>query len=404
MLKYSIRSLKQRHIRSWLTMLGIVIGIAAVFSLLTIGQGFNAEIEKQLSSFGTNTIFVSPVSESQTARAVFSGPGNTLTSGKLFEKDAERLKKIPEIEDITRLIIGSATVGFKDKQISSPIRGIEPGLFEKTTLVEIASGRFLVENDQRVVVVGASIAEDSFGTHKIGVNSILLLNGKKFRVVGIMKKAAGGFGPSSQTDTAIIVPFKDAQLLFKDSLAENEIGAIAVKVSEGTDIDAVTDKISFEMAASHKVRIDQKDFSVINPKTLQERIGSIVGLVTTFLGAIASISLIVGGVGIANSMLTSVIERTHEIGVLKSVGSTKNTILHLFIIESGALGGVGGAIGIILGLVIVNVVGLIGIPFAIKLETILFTQFFSIIIGVSSGWIPAKRAAELSPVDALRYE
>ena len=403
--KYSLKSLTQRQIRSWLTMLGIVIGIAAVVSLLTIGQGFNEEIEKQLSAFGSNTIFIAPISEAQSgAAALRGGPGTSPSTGKLFEKDVDRLKKIAEIEEMTKIIVGRGTVGFKEKQITATVQGIEPGIFEKTTLVEIENGRFLVDSDQRVAVIGASISEDSFGNNKVGVNSFITVNGKKFRVIGILKKSAGGFGPSSQLDTAILIPAKDAQSIFKESLAENEISAIVVKLKDGSDIDDVTDKINQEIANSHKVRLDEKDFSVLNPKIIQERIGAVVGLVTVFLGAVAAISLLVGGIGIANTMFTSVLERTHEIGVLKAVGATRSEILKIFVFESAALGGIGGLLGTFLGGFIAYAASTFGVPASIKPEILLFALAFSIAVGLGSGFVPARRAADLSPVDALRYE
>ena len=402
--QYSFKSLRQRQLRSWLTIIGVVIGIAAVVSLLTIGEGFNQEVQEQLEAIGSNTVFIAPISESQGATAAFRSPSSLTSSGKLFERDAERLRRIPEIDEITKLIIGRGTVKFKDKEITAMVEGIEPGIFEETTLVEIAEGRFINSGDQRVAVIGATLAEESFGNHVVGVNSFITINGKKFRVIGIMEKAGGGFGPGSQVDTIILTPFEDAQELFQESLAEEEVGAIAVTLKEGADVDDVTERIISEIAASHKIRPEDKDFSVISPKTIQEQVGSILGLVTAFLGAIASISLIVGGVGIANVMFTSVLERTHEIGILKTVGATQKDILRIFIFESAGLGGIGGLIGTIVGISFVLVMSLFGVPVFIRPELIFFVMLFSVVVGLASGWVPARRAAALPPVEALRYE
>src|SRR3989344_3733370 len=402
--QYSFKSLRQRQLRSWLTIIGVVIGIAAVVSLLTIGEGFNQEVQEQLEAIGSNTVFIAPISESQGATAAFRSPSSLTSSGKLFERDAERLRRITEIDEIHKLIIGKGTVKFKDKEITAMVEGIEPGIFEETTLVEIAEGRFINSGDQRVAVIGATLAEESFGNHVVGVNSFITINGKKFRVIGIMEKAGGGFGPGSQVDTIILTPFEDAQELFQESLAEEEVGAIAVTLKEGADVDDVTERIISEIAASHKIRPEDKDFSVISPKTIQEQVGSILGLVTAFLGAIASISLIVGGVGIANVMFTSVLERTHEIGILKTVGATQKDILRIFIFESAGLGGIGGLIGTIVGISFVLVMSLFGVPVFIRPELIFFVMLFSVVVGLASGWVPARRAAALPPVEALRYE
>ncbi|MEK6981513.1 MAG: ABC transporter permease [Candidatus Micrarchaeota archaeon] len=403
-INYAIKSLRHRELRSYLTIIGIIIGIGAVVALLSIGQGFSDEVNKQLSSFGSNTIFVAPVSESQTSNLAFTSPGSITTSGKLFEKDAERLKKIGEIDTISKVVSGRGSIGFKEKQITSTVQGIEPGIFEKITTIEIENGRFLVETDQRVVVIGSSIADGSFDRNIIGVNSFITINGKKFRVVGVLKKTGGGFGPSSQLDTSILVPFKEAQNLFKENLAENEVGSLAISVKDGTNIDDVSDQITLEIASSHKLRVEDKDFSVINPKTIQERIGSIIGLVTMFLGAVAAISLIVGAIGIANTMFTSVLERTKEIGVLKSIGATNDNVLQIFVFESTLLGALGGLVGSVLGLIVVYLLSFFAVPVSIKFEIVVFGTIFSALVGFVSGFIPARNAARLSPVDALRYE
>ena len=400
-LSYSFNSLRHRRARAWLTILGIVIGIASVVALLTIGQGFQEEVNRQLGSLGSRTIFITPTSGGASSALT---AGTSPSSGKLYLKDYERLQRIPEIEDIARLLMGRAVLQFKDKEISSTVFGVEPGVFEKTTAIEIENGRFITDSDRHVAVVGGNVAESAFGqNNRVSVNSYLVINGQKFRVIGVMKKSGSSL-TGGRTDNAIYVHFEDAQQLFKGTFGPNDLGAMAVLLREGADSDEATDSIYAELDASRKVKPDERDYSVVNPKTIQASVNEVIGLLTLFLGAIAGISLVVGGLAIASAMFTSVIERTKEIGILKSVGATNGDIMKLFVIEAGVIGGIGGAVGAALGVGIVYLVSLFGLPAAINPLIALFGFFFAIAVGLASGYIPAKRAAKLSPVDALRYE
>jgi putative ABC transport system permease protein len=396
--QYSATSIQHREIRSWLTILGIVIGIASVVALISIGEGFQNEVNKQLSALGSNTIFITP------SAAAFSS-GSVTTSGKLYQKDVDRIRKIPEISDIARLISGRVDVSFRDKTLASSVSGIEPGVFEKTTAIDIAEGRFFLEGDRHVAVIGNSVSESTFGPkNKVAVNSYLLINGTKYRVIGILKKSGGGFGPGARQDGSIYIPFDDARPLFKDTIGSDEVGAIVLRTREGSDTSEVVESIKTELDASHKVKPDKRDYSVIDPKSIQEAVGNVLSLITLFLGAIAAISLIVGGLAIASSMFTSVFERTHEIGVLKAVGADNAAINNIFLFESGAVGGIGGAVGTGIGLAIVYIGSFFGLPASINPFIAAFCIAFAFVIGLVSGYFPARQAASLSPVEALRYE
>jgi len=398
---YSLKSLAHRKMRAWLTVLGIVIGIAAVISLMTLGQSFSDSVNKQLSALGSNTIFITPAAES--SGGFGSAPINP-TAGKLYDKDAERIKRVPEVSDIARILTSRATVGYREKNLTATVIGVEPGVFEKTTALKMASGRFLQDNDRRVVVIGDKVAYDTFGTRNtLSINSVILIKGVKYRVIGILEKSGGGFGYSN-TDTGIYIPFSEAREMFKTNLAPTEVQAMVLSIREGSDMAEVVDKIKNELDASHKVKPENRDFSVIDPASIQKAVSSVLSMITVFLGAIAGISLLVGGLAIASSMFTSVIERTHEIGVLKAIGAKRGDILGIFVIEAGAIGGIGGAFGVLIGMGVAYAATVFGLPSVVGLPLIIFGVAFAVVIGLLSGFVPARNAADMTPVDALRYD
>ena len=375
--------------------------LASVVALLTLGSAFSSEINKQLSSLNGNTIYVVPIAES-----ALQGGGFSATAGyssKLTENDAQRLKKIPEITDISRLIERRASVSYKDVNLTTTIDGIEPAVFQKVSAIEVAEGRFLLESDHHALGIGGTAAESMFGTDKpVAVNSYIAINGVAYRVIGIMKKTGGTFG--SDIDNGVFVTYSDAQEIFANSIGKNEMDSIALAVPEDANMADVVDSIKAEMDASHKVKPDERDYSVIDPAFIAQSVGSVLGLVTLFLGSIAGISLIVGGLAISTSMFTSVIERTQEIGVLKAVGATRQDIMGIFMLESGALGLVGGILGTALGLALVFIGGLFGLPVKVDLGIAAFGVLFAFAVGLLSGYFPAQRASALSPVEAFRYD
>ncbi len=400
-ISYSINSLSHRQTRFWLTILGVVIGIASVVALLTLGQAFSSEVNKQLSALNGNTIYVVPISEAALQSGGFSS--TTSYSSKITENDAQRLKRIPEITDISRLIERRASVSYKDVNLTTTIDGIEPAVFQKVSSIEVAEGRFLLEADHHTIGIGGTAAESMFGTDKpVAVNSYISINGVKYRVIGILKKTGGTFG--SDIDNGIFVTYADAQEIFANSIGKNEMDSIALSVPEGANMAEVVDSIKAEMDASHKVKPDERDYSVIDPEFIAASIGTVLGLITVFLGAIASISLIVGGLAISTSMFTSVIERTQEIGVLKAIGASNGVILALFLFEAGALGMAGGVLGTALGLLLVYIGGYFGLPVKIDMGIAIFGVAFAFVVGLLSGYFPAMRAAKLSPVEAFRYD
>jgi putative ABC transport system permease protein len=400
MVDFSFNALWHQKLRSFLTVLGIIVGISSVIILVGLVQGLKEDILTQLEAFGPRTIVITPTNP-ETGGAGF-GPASTFqpTTGKLFEKDYERVKKVPEIKSITKVITGQTTVTFKDQSISATVFGIEAGLFDDTVPVEVDSGRFLEDTDRGVAGVGNDIV--TAFDEDIQVQSNIYLSDRKYKVVGTLKPTGSSFAP---IDNVIFIPFDDAKELFNESLLENEISAIRLTLDEGSDVDEIGDEINDIMLASHRVTEDEKDFGVITPTFINENLTEVLDLITLFLGAIASISLIVGGIGISNTMFMSVLERRTEIGTMKAVGASQHTIRDIFLVESAMIGLVGGFFGLVLAVLVgLALIQFLELTFVFDTFVIAGAMVFAMGIGVISGTFPAIEAAKVEPMEALRYE
>jgi putative ABC transport system permease protein len=396
---YTLRALHIRSIRSWLTIIGIIVGITAIVVLIGLVQGLKANVEEQLEAFGPRSIVIVPVDVSQAV--AFGGASLAPTSGKLFDKDYERVKKHGSIEVITRVITARTNAKYKEEEISASIMGVEADAFEETVgELGIDSGRFLVDADSKSVVIGSSLAKDSFEKPvELGAN--IYLSGEKFKVVGILKETGSSF---TNLDSVILVSIEDSRDLVGESMLQNEISAIRLIIKEGEDVDEAADEINDIMLSSHRTIEDEKDFSIISPSFINDQVEQTTGVLSLFLGAIAGISLLVGGIGIMNTMFMSVLERRREIGMLKAIGMPQTEILKLFITESIMIGVAGGGLGLLLGGSLLWLFSALGLPALLLPEVAVGAVIFSGVVGVISGVIPAKQAAELDPVDALRFE
>jgi len=399
MVAYAIRSLHIRSLRSWLTILGIIVGITSMVLLVGMVQGLKNDVEDQLQAFGPRTIIITPTDV--TKAAAYGGTTMAPTAGKLYETDYERVRRVAAIDTITKVIMGRMNAEYKDEAISASVYGIDADKYQSTSeTLEIDTGRFISANERGAVVFGSDIAENGF-KKKVELGSVIKLSGKQFRVVGILKKSGSSI---SGVDNVIFMPLEDARQLLGDSLAENEISAMRIIIKDGSDPDEAANDIEAIMLSSHRVTEDNKDFSLVTASFINSQVEQTTSLLSLFLGAIAGISLLVGGIGISNTMFMSILERRREIGVLKAVGMTEWKIMQLFVIESSLIGIAGGVLGLVLGAALLALVGALGFPSALPSYVVAGALVFSAAIGFISGFLPARQAAKLDPVEALRYE
>ena len=383
----AISSITHRKLRSWLTIIGIIIGIASIVALISLSLGLKATVEEQFEAFGSDRILIS-------SRG-FQGPG-TISEG-LTDKDVEVLEKIEEFDTISPGIALPGEVKFNNEAKFPIVFGSKNSkdILESTT--DLEKGRYLEKNDKFEAVIGSSVAKDLFN-REIRLKNKITINGKDFRVIGILEKIG-----NQQDDTTIYISLDAFREVFGKT---NEVSFIATKVKQGVDIKRLQKKVEKEL---EKARGDE-NFQVVTPEQILEQINQVLGVIQMVLVGIAAISLLVGAVGITNSMYTTVLERTRDIGIMKAVGAKNSHVLLIFLIESGLMGFVGGFFGVILGTFISFGVSEFStragfkLLFEINIPLIIFGLLFAFFVGMLSGVLPAYQASKLKPVDALRYE
>jgi putative ABC transport system permease protein len=400
-LEYAIKNLTHRSLRSWLTLIGIVIGIATIVVLMGVAQGVKSSIEEQMEVFGNDKLAVVPITAESMTRGAFTGRGPT--SGKLTEEDAKDIESLPEVESVARIIMGRTTIEFRGVELYSPVFAGDTALFGMwEDYFKVEEGRYPEEGESGVVFLGNDIANKYFGKNKIQVGNYMTINGKKFRVVGIAERI--GTALSEQDDATIFIPYEDGKEMFKDVLAKGEVFTIMVDLKEGADANEVKEKIEEMLANNHHVSLDEKDFTVVTQEFVMEVVGKVMDMLTGFLFAIALVSSVIGGIGIANTMYMVVAEKRREIGVLKSIGATKKQIIVLFITEAAIIGILGGILGLVFGWIGAEIIlkGF-GVPYVITPELFVFALFYGALVGVLAGYYPAKSAAEIPAIEAMRY-
>jgi putative ABC transport system permease protein len=404
----ALESLNANKMRSILTVLGIVIGVAAVIAMLSIGRGAQASITSRIESIGTNLVYVSPGSTSQSGVQSASGSAGTLTLD-----DADAIAELPDVLAVASVTNNFVQAVYQGQNTRTRLLGVTPG-YESVSSLTVEDGEFITESDQNarslVAVLGSSVAEELFGGTTGVVGQKVRLNGQPYKVIGVLV-SKGGTGFFNQDDQ-VFIPLNTALYrLTGDSRfrGSSVISQITIKASSADVVDQVVNDVTLLMRDRHQTVEGADDFSMTSQKDSLAAATEVSDTLTLFLGGIAGISLMVGGIGIMNIMLTTVSERTHEIGLRKAIGAKRRDILLQFLVESMVLSFLGGLIGVALGWGISRLMGQIqfggsAITPVVGLDSILLATFFSVGVGLFFGIYPATRAARLQPVEALRYE
>lgn len=402
-LAYAIKNLRTRSLRSWLTITGIVIGVIAMVVITSVTEGVNQEISGLLSAFGSDKMFIIPINIEEGAGGFTAYTGGPVQRplGKLYQRDVDAIQSIPGVSETSRVVFGRASLEFRDKQLTATLYAGDESMFEMFgDYIQIEKGRYFNDNDRKVLVLGYDAQNKMFGKDKPDVGSQIKVNNETYRVVGTLKDIGSALATADNSN--IYIPFEDGKDLFKEQLAKDEVAIIYVDIDEGYDANEIKDLMERKIANNHRVTLDEKDFSVITADFITETVGAILGTLSSLLFAITAVATVVGGIGISNTMFMSVMERVREIGILKSMGASRNTIRLIFITESALIGFVGGVIGFIIAVLILNFAADFGVPYLIRYRWIIFTFVFSAGVGVVAGFIPANNAAKLDPVEALR--
>jgi len=400
-LRTAATGLTTNKMRAALTMLGIIIGVASVVALLSVGEGVEATITDEIQGLGSNLVFVTADQpESQSAPAV------------LTTADAEALNdpfNAPALVAVSPLMQGSLPAAYDDTTINTSVGGVNSQYLDVRSM-GVSMGGFLTEADleeaARVAVLGWNVYTDLFAEGEYPVGQTVSIDDVRFEVVGVLEQQ-GGFG---NEDNSLYVPLTTAQARFfpqRTLSGERPVASIFASVVDEGQVDAAVTQIAATLRERHDLAADDEDdFQITSQQAILDMAGQITAILTLFLGAIAGISLLVGGIGIMNIMLVSVTERTREVGIRKAVGATRRDILLQFLLEAIVLSFLGGLLGIGLGVTGANLISNLSPDLATRVtgSTLALAAGVASAVGLAFGVYPALRAANLRPIEALRYE
>ncbi len=395
----AFRNVRKRKLRAWLTMLGIIISIATIFILISVSLGLRGAIEEQFRILGTDKFFIQPQGQ-------LAGPG-TAGAVTMTERDIEVIEKVNGVKDVSYVLFQPVKVEIDEESRYFNVLGIPADhaqVYTEIAAYKADEGRLITFEKTGEVMLGSHYKYNNLYRKPVKAGDTILVNDQEFEVKTILQPIG-----NPGDDRLIYMSLDDFHILFPE---RESIDQIIVQVSAGENLSEVADRTDRRLRSFRNVDKETQDYTILTPEELLSSFGTVLNILTAFLSGVAAISLLVGGIGIANTMYTSVLERTKEIGTMKAIGAKNKDILLVFLIESGFLGLLGGLIGVLFGIVVAKTIEYIAIK---QLGTTLLqaaTPFsliagclaFSFLAGAISGILPAYRASKVKVVDALRYE